>query len=1136
MTDNNTKNIKYIDTSDILYKPDNQITKPVADLLRFSQKGDFANLKELLDEKDFLDSTINLAFRNLLSNDFKIHDPNYLNSYKYLLSSNIDFNFKFAKDNNSTILMKVTKAGQLILMKEFLESFYQQIKNRENINHFQTSEEEKDYFLTQQEILFSQKDKNNSNFLHYMIHFNKCENSEIFEYLYEEYPFEKKREEDCSKKIQEMIKNLIKEKNDEGNNFMNICLLHGMPYLVLKIIEIIGYIPNLNKKNNNYIHSAVLGGNMTCLKILLNYSEFNDLTAKNDDMLTPAQLAYKLGYYSMSNIINEYRDNFQDELYKEYFFKNLEHYDKSNNIHFLVNFTNYKFKHLLYELNEMKIINNLSISDSSYINKNEEDLNYKISNIKMDWNLLLTKMKQFECESDKDIENNNKISNNNKSGKNNKKKGRKSEEKNKNSIYPFVKSIFEFYEVIFSDNIINSFIVYKSKEDDLININQNIDLLLFNKIIFYFNTGHFKLLLNTALIYLIDIYQKENSNNNSDFNFNNRTLILYINITCILIESFLYHGYQDIVDITIKALDKFLYTKSLNLGDVQYNSDDKIIFDYLNIKEILNPFISNWHHLFIYSNFLKLLNDKSRECLSEFHKNLEESNNKKQPSIIKRYYILYDCLDIKKSYDKNNYDLINKIENFNLKQKQERQIYYFNILGIIFLKKKKFYLSKSFFQKGFKNYLQTLRNKNDTNYDDKFINFRIDYITAFLYNISLCNFYLREFEKCSKILELLLIFENNKNNYFLYYRLALCYLEIYLQYIKKNNNSFNHNINKLYGYENNKNNSKIRNDKSISINIENESSENLSAQLESKDNNTKGTDDNKSPDFIDKDMASLFYNFCNYNFNEFKDTKVKKIIIRNIKENTITKKTNNAQHSEFQLQIRYIDKAIKSFKKILVINKINLYSNSIKSINEFFFSIVKDDLNTKGTPYKKRKIPNDLIINTYLYMLFCLSLKNNWLEILFTIKDFNQRKVTMNKIITLKLLLYQLEAYINLDKQSKIVETINKINSHKKNDFTLFDKSNNDVIKKINIKLYLYYSLTLIHYKEKNYHEMEIYANKLLILIQNEKDIPYYIIDLLINVYIIKLNIEPNINQKNKYKYNNIILNLIKNKKINKAD
>ena len=444
MQGNNSKNPKYSEACGIIYKPDNLVTKSVVDLLKFSQEGDYPNLKELLDEKDFLGSTLNLALRNLLSNYFNFNDQNYLNSYKYLLSTNIDLNFKFAKDNYSTILMKVSKAGQLILMKELLDSFYDKIKNGENINNFKTPEEENEYFLIQQEIFFSQKDKNNSNFLHYMTHFNKSENSEIFEYLYEEYPFEKNRDKKCSKKIQEIIKNLIKEKNDEGNNFMNICLLHGMPYLVLKIIEIIGYIPNLNKKNNNYIHSAVLGGNMTCLKIMLYYSDYNELSAKNSDNLTPAQLAYKIGYSSMSNIITEYHENFHDEIYKEYFFKNLENYDKSSSVDFLVNFRNNKFKNLIYELKEMKIINNLCISDSSYINTNEEDINYKITNIKIDWNFLLIKMKQFEYEQEKDIDNNNII---NKLGKNNKKKSRKSEDKNKISIYPFIKShLFLIYQ------------------------------------------------------------------------------------------------------------------------------------------------------------------------------------------------------------------------------------------------------------------------------------------------------------------------------------------------------------------------------------------------------------------------------------------------------------------------------------------------------------------------------------------------------------------------------------------------------------------------------------------------------------------------------------------------------------------
>ena len=1138
MKENIPKNIKYSDTSEIIYKPDNPITKPVADLLSFSQKGDYPKLKELLDEKDFLDSTLNLALRNLLSNYFNFNDPNYLNSYKYLLSTNIDLNFKFAKDNYSTILMKVSKAGQLILMKELLESFNDKIKNREDINNFQTVEEEKEFFLIQQELFFSQKDKNNNNFLHYMIHFNKCENAEIFEYLYEEYPFANNRDEDSSKKIQEMIKDLIKEKNDEGNNFMNICLLHGMPYLVLKILEIIGYNPNINKRNNNYIHSAILGGNMTCLKIMLYISDYNDLSAKNNDNFTPAQLAHKMGYFAMSNIINEYLANYQDEIYKEYFFKNLEYYDKSSSVSFLVNFSDYKLKYLSYELNEMKIINNINLSDSCYINKNEEDLNYKISNIKIDWNLLLIKMKQYEFEPEKDIENNNiNIINNTKIGKNNKKKSRKSEDKNKNSLYPFIKSIFEFYENIFSNKLIKSFTSFLANEEISLNFNQNIDLLLFNKIMFYYNTGHFKLLLNTALIYLTQIFQKENTKY-PDSNFNNRTLIIYINITCIIIESLIYHGYKEIVDIIIKALDKYLYTKSLNLGDMQYNSDDKIIFDFLDEKGILNPFISNWHHLFIYSNFLKLLNDKSRENLNEFHKKLNETKDKKNPGKIKRYKILFDCLDIKKAYDKGNYFLYKKIDSFNLMNEQERDIYCLNILGIIFIKKKKFNSSKRFFQIGLKKYLEMLRKKNDINQEEKFINFRIDYITSFLFNISLCNFFLGEYEKSIKILELLLTFENNKNNYFLYYRLALCYLKIYLHYLTKNNNFFNLNINRLIGYDINKsNNNIIKKENSISMDIENERSENLSHQLESRDNNTKGTDDNKSPDLIDKSLTNLLYNFFDYNYFEKKDTNIKKILLRNTKINNInTKEKINTQNCDYNILDKYLDKSIKFFKKILIINKINVYSHSIKSIYDFFFSSIKDDINIKEISHKRRKISNELIINTYFNIMFCLSLKNYWLQIIFIIKDFNKRKLTTNKIIILKLLLFQLEAYINLNKQQKINETINKIKSYKKGEFSFFNKCNNNIINNINIKIYLYYSIILMHYKEKNYKEMEIYTNKLLILLQDENNIPYYIIDLLINVFIIKLNNEPNINPINKYKYNNIILNLIKNKKINKAD
>ena len=152
---------------------------------------------------------------------------------------------------------------------------------------------------------------------------------------------------------------------------------------------------------------------------------------------------------------------------------------------------------------------------------------------------------------------------------------------------------------------------------------------------------------------------------------------------------------------------------------------------------------------------------------------------------------------------------------------------------------------------------------------------------------------------------------------------------------------------------------------------------------------------------------------------------------------------------------------------------------------------------------------------------------------IFIIKDYNNKKINSNKIILLKILLYKLEAYINLKNNQKIKEIINKLKGYKKAELSLFNKANNDIINEVNIKLYLYYTLSIIYMKEKNYKEMDLNINKILFLLKDEINIPYYIIDLLINVYLIKLNNESNLNEKTKYRYNNIILNLIKNKKTN---
>jgi hypothetical protein len=247
----------------------------------------------------------------------------------------------------------------------------------------------------------------------------------------------------------------------------------------------------------------------------------------------------------------------------------------------------------------------------------------------------------------------------------------------------------------------------------------------------------------------------------------------------------------------------------------------------------------------------------------------------------------------------------------------------------------------------------------------------------------------------------------------------------------------------------------------------------------------------------------------------------------------MNKKINNNK-SEF------LNKAIKAFKRVIFISRLNEYNNyseNMKNIYEFYSSYLDDEKNKSDSEKEidisnVKTIPNELLINSYFNLLMCLSIKKNWLEMILTIKEFDNREIILpNKIIELKIWLYELEAYIHLKNNKKIKEIISKIKKFKKINLSLLNKINDDVINEINIKLYIYYTLTKIYIGEKNFKEVDSNIKKILFLIKDWKNIPYYIIDLLLNVYIIKLNCETNINNKTKYRYNNIILNLIKNKK-----
>ena len=1041
------ENNKNVDNCEIIYKPEGQMKKTVSELLKNSKEGNFNHLKQLIDEQEFQGSTLNLALRNLIQ-DFK-STSNHILCLKLLLSTNIDLFYQYPQEDNNTVFMAICKKNSYTLMKEFLDNL--EIKYVNN-NHL-SNEDKIELEILEIKHLFCQKDLNNNNIIYYFC--KSVEDKDVFlkniEYLYYNYPHQNDRNLDLSNIIQDIFKTLFIETNNDGNTIINFCLYKGLTKFLLKIISIVGYIPNINKEKNNYIHSAVLGNNLSCLKIILYHCNMDELNMKNNEMLTPSQLAYKKGYITMSNLIIEYQKNFNEEEYKEHFYSTFEVYERKTKIQNLENdlltsFANYKFKQLLYELIELRIINKICRDDlSSNINldKEEEDLLFKISSIKLEYNIILTqaKMNQIDYEKGTDNSNNNNNMNNNKFGKNNKKKLKKME--NKNFVFTSLKSFLDIFENHFTyqficsytkfldNNIINKNSENTEKESVIYyNCERNIEILIYNKVIFCFKNGYFKSVIDIAELYISKI-ASFNNNNYIDIITNKNSFFLFVNISCILAEILILKGYHNFAETIITALEKCLNKNYLTFQNIDYTKEEAAILKYLSKVGVFNQFSAYFSEIFCYLNILRLLisKEKTKEYFTNCKELLSNSIFTTEKNIFNRLYILFTCIEVKKLYEKDDNQIYSKISELN-KYYEEGEVFYFNNIGIIYLKKQKYHLSMFFFQKAFSKYIQIIKSKNtQNNQKERLFNFRIDYITSFLYNICLCHFYLKNYNKCINILEQLLLFQNNKNNFFFHYRLGLCYIQKYIQANKKKYDYYNENILKVIGYDKHKDfHKKSKSDKPLSINIENEDSvENLSHQYES--NHKNSTNKFKEGDTF----GNKTINYSNINSDNKNTFDLKRIILKNsikyINVNSSLKESNynNSQindneKSNNNSQNIYLLKAIKCFKKVIQISKMNSGMESMKLVHNFYWKYINDTKNEEASQnfFKKKKIPNELLIHAYLNLLLCLSIKKNWAEMILIIKDYNNRKTLSNKIIVLKILLYKLEAYINL-KNTEII-------------------------------------------------------------------------------------------------------------------
>ena len=1050
------------------------IPECVKNLFFYSETGNSKKLKELTEKNIYSTQRLNIAFRKLIFK-FEFQNPEYEKCIHILMNLNIKINLQLPEEN-STILMIILKKGDIYLIKTILE--YPRIKDQDN--ELET-------------INFNLKDKYNRNAIHYLFIQNFYENDviEIFDYLLNNY---------CKKdkNLYENMISLLDTPDGDGDVPLGICLKKGWYIMTLNLIKYVKTRHENNKKNN-LLHCAVLGpkNSIMCLKIILYYCKLDDLKSKNNDSLTPYQLAYKNGFYILCKILEDYEKNFDNQIYKESFCEESQNYLNKKYNDLAINTLNY-FNYENYE----KCLVNLK-NCQYYQNYNEPGNDDSKINSSIEWNNLLIRYKLFFNSQNKNIDINlNKKKNRNKNSKKSK------YNQNNNYCFPnqeefkifFDKTLYDF-SVWDSNDVNNEELKYKLARKNL---------LLYNKVIFYLKNGNINSLFSTINLYLSHIFP---NSKNIIYKW-----VIYLNTTLILIEIFIYLDYNEITEMVLRTLEKVLFTLNERYSFYDYTDDEVKIFEYLNDNEIMNQFSKTWDDVFCYINLLKMILDikNSKKFSKQYKVLIQKCQFINELNIFRRLEKLYIYLKVQKNYYLNFEKSFQKLKSL---QEADMDFFYHNSLGILNLKLKNYFIAEFHFRQAINIYINSLKIKDkNTNFD-----FRINYVCSIEFNIALTYFYQGKYIEARAILLKLSKISLMKNNYKTWFRLGLCSKEIELsQHLNNSNKNINSSsiINITKGYKQEENN-EIKTDKDcISIDFENDN-----------DNENKDSKDDNSIDELYKDFLR------DYNYELEENTNNKKNNNNNRKR-IILRCTHNP-NNPFKTSI-YLNESINSFKNVIFLSKKNLKKQeSVKNIIEIYKSEYEKDNKEKyqfSSNYKLR-ININILCETYLNLIFCFSLREEWSEIIITIKEFRKRNLKITEDIYIKIEQYEIEAYINLKYYDKAKNCIiNSLNKHKEMiqnlNLNYYSKRNNEFIKEIHFKINLFYGLALINIKNRNYKEAEENITQIFNFFTNKNDLPNYFIDLIIYINLIKLG-DPYLQTKDNIRLKNNILNMIKIRRTN---
>ena len=771
-----------------------------------------------------------------------------------------------------------------------------------------------------------------------------------------------------------------------------------------------------NAKNSitgdNLLHFAIRGKNPFCLKMVINtvdHEVIHELIKEpNKDNETPLQLAKKLNIITMVKQLNDFISGEKKG-------KN----SGENNEDEI-----YEILSQLNEENNEKIVN--SIKKNYYVSDwNKlflEIIEKNKSNQKFDNNLNQKICEYFGLKDEyKDIE--------------------KDLEENKG------KEEYEKDEIKFPISL-------NKKENEKIKkfeFKNNIHFL--NYIVGVEHSGNFQNLLQAFKIFIKN-YKSEDQNLDK--------YISYVNIFIILIEKCLNQNLVEFASLLIENLSKFLQDNNVDATSFDFkNTNSNQFLKYLSVNEVANPTIDLKGLVFLYQCDLNLLKgnfEKAKQNLEEFKSKFyggEEKRNKNNEPIHKTMENLYNFLKIKVDYFLNIQFKLNKHLSVIDKNKSNKDciLFYYNLLGIINLKQEHYAYAEYCFK-----FCRNIINENSMKY--------LKYLPGVEYNLALCYFFTQNYEKSINILTKLKDLESMKNNPYLFYRLALCYIE---EEFKKNKNEF-----------------KKNNENDIICKTIN-------------DNNIDEVSFKKRFLLVNQTLSPSIISENNLQSNEKKD---------NFNNKEIENISNSVNALNFSEAIRALKECIliikgyKSFNE-QIFNTLNpIIKNEVINLEPLFNNEVEE--NEKNISEENNNQYKDIYDSAYLNLIFCLIRNESYAEAIEVIEEFRENANNKYKFILDN---YAIEAYLKLGEFEKALNILSKENFSFDNPDekgAFFSNSNHQVYDEISFRLALYINLIKINILNNNLKEAEKYVISVLSLLNypTEKELPPYVINIIVFYFL----------------------------------